>query len=224
MPDLERAWPDRPERSHNSVSLPYQKAFATPMGPVLLSADCSSSFVEQLSIDDGLHAFAHRPDREYALLLDLAGREDCSLALAYTPAGAIVGQLTLAPADDWWQETPDIHEVAFEVSSDWRNQGIAHQLIELVAGEKQLEDTILLGVGLSWHWDIKGSGLLSYQYRAMLAHLARPYGFAEYQTSEPNIREDPANILLVRIGSAVGQQTLSGFYASLFRSDTLPGL
>lgn len=224
MLDLEVSWHGNPERYSEISSLPFHRSFLTPGGPVLLHDSCSFSFVQQLNVDGGLRAFARRPEREYALLLDLARRDDSSLTLAYTPEGIIVGQLTLAPADDWWQDAPNTYEIAFEVSSNWRKQGIARQLIELVRTKKYLEHAILLAMGFSWHWDTQGLGLPSHLYRAMLARLVEPYGFVEYQTSEPNICEDPANILLVRLGQDISQQTLSAFYTCLFRSDTLPGL
>src|SRR5260221_214204 len=50
------------------------------------------------------------------------------------------------------------------------------------------------------------------------------YGFSEYLTSEPNIRMDPANILLARIGRHVSQQHMNHFLNRLLSSQNLPGL
>src|SRR5262245_52491145 len=147
MSNREMAWTDGQESGWNRSSLPYQRAIRTALGPVLLRDNCPSAFVERLHIDDGLHTFARRPEREYTLLLNLARQERCFLALAYTPNGTIVGQLTLAPVDNWWQDIADTaYEVAFEVSSGWRRQGIARQLVELVRAKRMLEDKILLGM------------------------------------------------------------------------------
>jgi hypothetical protein len=66
-----------------------------------------------------------------------------------------------------------------------------------------VEEMILVAVGLSWHWDLKGSGLSPFRYRSLLAHILEPYHFFECLTDEPNVGLDPANILLVRIGKRV---------------------
>jgi hypothetical protein len=49
-------------------------------------------------------------------------------------------------------------------------------------------------------------------------------GFAEYLTSEPNIRMDPANILVARIGRRLEEENINWFFERLLRSETLPGL
>src|SRR5581483_12141598 len=98
-------------------------------------------------------AFARLPEREYALLLGLAQHPDCSLALAYTPGGEIVGQVTLAPVDGWWEGLTNVHAVAVEVSAPWRRLGVARQLLTLAFAEEHLDNLIILGMGLSWHWD-----------------------------------------------------------------------
>jgi acetoin utilization protein AcuA len=115
-------------------------------------------------------------------------------------------------------------EVAIEVSENWRQLGIAGRLIELAAAREELEDRILLGLGFSWHWDLEHTGFNRIQYRAMLARMVAPYGFSEYLTTEPNIRCDPSNILLARLGSRVPQAEVNRFYTCLLRSDTLPGI
>lgn len=63
-----------------------------------------------------------------------------------------------------------------------------------------------------------------FHYRELIARLFAAHGFDEYLTSEPNIRMDPANILLVRLGSKVEQGNVKRFFQRLLQSDTLPGL
>ncbi len=82
------------------------KTFKTSAGPLLLSNNCQPSLVERLQADEGLRAFARRPEREHQLLLDIARHPDSLLTLAYTFTGEIVGQVTLAPAGSWWQGLP----------------------------------------------------------------------------------------------------------------------
>src|SRR5215467_13800867 len=161
MLTLYRNFPhDRGSSSHTqepctSTSLSRVKMYRTPKGPLFLRSCCSPSFVADLQADEGLHAFARRPEREYQLLLTLAGQADTRLTLAYTATGTIVGQATLAPVHAWWQGIGKAYEIAVEVSSGWRKLGIAHQLLSHALDFASLEEYLILSSGLSWHWDYK---------------------------------------------------------------------
>jgi GNAT superfamily N-acetyltransferase len=207
-----------------SVPLSHVKAIQTPAGLLFLRNRCPASLVEGLEIDDSMRAFARRPEREHQLLVNIARREDSALTLAYTPSGKIVGQVTVAPADAWWSGLEHVYEAAIEVSSNWRRQGIAHELLTFAGKQDELEDMILLAMGLSWHWDTEGLSLKRTHYRELIARLFASQGFVEYLTSEPNIRMDPANIFLARIGRNVDQQTINAFLNRLLISPTLPGM
>jgi GNAT superfamily N-acetyltransferase len=200
------------------------KQYKTPAGPLFLRNCCSPSFVEGLITDEGLRAFARRPEREHQLLLTLAQIPENRLTLAYTATGKIVGQATLAPLDDWWQDIGNAYEIAVEVSSGWRKLGIAHQLLSFALEFESLEEHLILGLGLSWHWDYEGLGISRFHYRELIARLFAAHGFAEYLTSEPNIRMDPANILVARPGSRLKEESMNRFFQRLLQSETLPGL
>jgi GNAT superfamily N-acetyltransferase len=211
------------EKSRN----PYNsrvKTFKTPAGPLFLRTCCTPSFVEGLKVDDGLRAFARLPEREHNLLLSIAQRPESRLALAYTAGGTIVGQVTLAPLDGWWQDITNAYEIAVEVSSGWRKLGIAHQLLTFALEIESLEEYLILGLGLSWHWDYAGLGITPFHYRELISRLFAVQGFTEYLTSEPNIRMDPANILVARLGNRLAEENINRFYQRLLQSDTLPGL
>ncbi len=205
-------------------AVPHQRILETPAATLVLRDFCTAPFVESLKPDAGLRAFARIPEREHQLLRKIAERPDSILTLAYTKQGVIVGQVTLAPADDYWQGLTNTYEVAFEVSNGWRRRGIVRQLLELVFELDCIDDMIIIGMGLSWHWDTDGLGLTRFAYRAMIERLSAHYGFAEYLTSERNIRMDPANIFLARLGRRVATATVSQFYDRLLQSDTLPGM
>ena len=195
-----------------SAACPRRSTFETAAGSLILHSFCPPSLVTSLKADRGLHAFAHVPEREHQLLLGIAERPDCALTLAYTPTGEIVGQVTLAPADAWWQGVANTYELAMEVSSPWRRLGIARQLLSLTLEHPAVEEMILVAVGLSWHWDLKGSGLSPFRYRSLLAHILEPYHFFECLTDEPNVEMDPANILLVRIGKRVEREVVDQLF------------
>jgi len=205
-----------------AINAPCQ-VLDTKAGPLFLQDHCPAGVVERLSAESGLHAFACLPEREYQLLLTLAKRPDTKLTLAYTPGREIIGQVTLVPAAGWWQDLEFTYEMSLEVSSSWRRLGIARQLVARALQDEVVEELIILGFGLHWHWDTEGLGLTPFRYRARLARAAAVYGFSEYLTGEPNISADPANILLVRIGRGVNQNHFNHFVERLLHSDTLPG-
>src|SRR6266699_2469955 len=174
-----------------SAACPPRSTFATAAGSLILHSFCPPSLVASLKADRGLHAFAHVPEREHQLLLGIAERPDCALTLAYTSTGEIVGQVTLAPADAWWQGVANTYELAMEVSTHWRRLGIARQLLSLTLEHHAVEEMNLVAVGLSWHWDLKGAGLSPFRYRSLLARTFEPYGFYEWMIDEPNVGMDP---------------------------------
>jgi GNAT superfamily N-acetyltransferase len=131
--------------------------------------------------------------------------------------GKIIGQVTIAPADDWWEGIDTLYEVAVEVSSHWRRLGIARALLAFALELDLLEDIILFATGLSWHWDIAGLGISPHSYRQVIAQLFATQGFEEYTTTHPDVRTDPANIFLARVGQRVALRTKNQFLSRLSR-------
>ncbi|MDQ2907640.1 MAG: acetoin utilization protein AcuC, partial [Chloroflexota bacterium] len=184
---------------------------ATARGPLLLRDFCPLSLVERLKPDAGLRAFTRQPEREHLLLLSIAKSPDCTLTLAHTPEGVIVGEVTLAPGEGWWEGLDNVYEVTIEVSTAWRSLGIAQHMLAFALELSTLEDMILFAMGLSWHWDMEGLGISTHRYRGLIAALFGSQGFTEYDTREPNINEELGNILLVRIGKNVAQRDVKRF-------------
>lgn len=220
----ERACPASKQKIAGNGRISRVKTYKTPAGPLFLRSCCSPSLVESLEADEGLRAFARHPEREHQLLLSLARQPENRLTLAYTTTGTIVGQATLAPLDDWWQDIGNAYEIAVEVSPRWRGLGVAHQLLSFALEFESLEEYLILGLGFSWHWDYEGLGTTPFDYREMIARLFAAHGFVEYLTSEPNIRMDPANILLARLGKHLENEHMKRFFQRLLQSETLPGL
>jgi acetoin utilization deacetylase AcuC-like enzyme/GNAT superfamily N-acetyltransferase len=206
----------------NRQSAPSRrKEYATPAGTVLLRDFCPPSLVERLRADDGLRAFARLPEREHQLLLEIARSPDCALTLAHTPAGKIVGEVTIAPADEWWEGIENLYEVAIEVSANWRGMGIARNLLAFALELDALEDMILFAIGLSWHWDAEGVGISMYRYRELIVKLFASQGFSEYPTTEPNVSMEPVNVLIARIGKRVDKRVANRFLNHLLSSSNL---
>ena len=200
------------------------KVFKTGAGPLFLHSCCPPALIEGLHADEGLRAFARQPEREHQLLLRLASQPENRITLSYTAEGAIVGQVTLAPLDAWWQGIGNAYEIAVEVSPQWRKLGLAHALLSLALEIETVEEYLIIGLGLSWHWDYEGLGMSRFYYREMIARLFAAHGFMEYLTAEPNIRMDPANILVARLGRCLSEDQLGRFFGRLLHSETLPGL
>jgi predicted N-acetyltransferase YhbS len=200
-----------------------RSTFETPAGSLILHSFCPPSLVASLKADRGLNAFARTPEREHQLLLGLAERFDSMLTLAYTSFGEIVGQVTLAPLEQEWKDIGNAYEIAVEVSTGWRRFGIAHRLLSLALAFESVEESLILAFGLSWHWDYIRLGITPIHYRELIARLFAAHGFAEYLTSEENIRMDPANILLARLGSRLPEESMNRFFHHLLESESLPG-
>jgi len=74
-----------------------------------------------------------------------------------------------------------------------------------------LEDMILL----RWVYpgmDMENLGLNVFRYRELISRLFASQGFIEYATTEPNVRMEPANVLLARIGKRVDQRVTGRFF------------
>ncbi len=183
----------------------------TPRGSIVLRDFCPPTQVERLHVEKGLHAFARLPEREQQLLLSIAKSPDCALALAHTSEGEIIGQVTIAPLDDWWEGLENAYEVAIEVSTNWRGLGIAKSLLAFALQLDALEDMLLIALGLSWHWDLEGLGMSAYRYRQVISRLFASQGFTEYMTTEPDVAMEIDNVLLVRIGKRVDPRSIERF-------------
>ncbi|HYU73842.1 MAG TPA: hypothetical protein VEL31_14270, partial [Ktedonobacteraceae bacterium] len=129
--------------------------------------------------------------------------------------GEIIGQVTIAPADEWWEGIENLYEVAIEVSSNWRGHSIAHDMLAFALELEALEDMIFFAIGLSWHWDSEDLGISLYRYRELIAHLFATRGFIEYPTTEPNVSMEPTNVLMARIGNRVDKRVANQFLSRL---------
>jgi acetoin utilization deacetylase AcuC-like enzyme/GNAT superfamily N-acetyltransferase len=197
------------------------RTLQTERGPILMRDFSPPSLIERLRPDSGLKTFARLPEREHQLLLTIAKNPDCALTVAHTTTGEIVGEVTIAPADEWWEGIENLYEVAIEVSASWRGLGIARNMLSFALELDALEDMILFAIGLSWHWDTEGLGISVYRYREMLAHLFGTLGFTEYPTTEPNVSMEPFNVLMARIGKRVDQRVANQFLSRLLSSPNL---
>lgn len=199
----------------------HQQRLETAAGSLLLQNFTPPELIRDLYPASGLRAFARTPEREHELLIQIASRPDSALTLAYTPAGEIIGQVSLTPVDPPWSQLHNAHEISVEVSTPWRQLGVARHLLSLALELDTLEELMILAFGLSWHWDYSGLGISRFAYRRLIFRLFTTYGFEEFLTSDENITMDPANIFLARLGKALPEEELARLFALLIDSDHL---
>lgn len=143
-----------------------------------------------------------------------------SLVLARSMEGLILGYALIAkpdPEERWANPSaPGIWELGIiEVARGWRRRGIGRKLLQACFADGAFDDGIVLATAYAWHWDLQGSGLSKATYRDVLLRFFGSEHFKPLETDEPNIQEDPANLLLARIGPRVDREDLTQFLVLL---------
>ncbi len=141
------------------------------------------------------------------------------LVIAHS-AKEIVGYVVIArpdPQERWGDPgASKLLELGFvEVARGWRQRGIGRKLLRACFADGALDDQIVLATAYAWHWDLEGTELSKDAYRGVLDRFFGSKGFEPFDTDEPNIAEDPANRLLVRIGPRVSPEVRGQFLALL---------
>lgn len=121
------------------------------------------------------------------------------------------------PQERWGEPSaPELWELGFiEVARGWRQRGIGRKLLVGCFADGVLDNRIVLATAYVWHWDLKGTGLTKDAYRDVVLRCFGSVGFESVDTDEPNVSEDSANTLLVRIGPWVNPGVREEFLALL---------
>jgi hypothetical protein len=181
----------------------------TAKGSIRLIGRPESEVIASLGVADGLGGrFRSRPERLQRMLGEVAARADAEVVVAGTPQGQLVGYLVIAPPDplERWGRDPGLpldEVAAFEVAGPFRRLGLATGMLALALAHERWEARIVLAPLYAGQWDLLGSGLVKPVYRRMLLRVFQRAGFAEFPTDEPEVRADPANLLVVRVGARV---------------------
>jgi acetoin utilization protein AcuA len=176
-----------------------------------------------LELDEGIGHFAHYSSiiQKLEVFERVASSEGGNVTLALLNGRRIVGYGVCWYPDEserWAALGKLLYEMgALEVSRNFRRLGLAQKIIQLIMEDREFfAQKIAYMKGYSWHWDLDGSGLTIAQYRNMMIHLMKPYGFREYPTNEPNIAIREENLFLARIGERVSQEDRRRFRNLLF--------
>lgn len=182
-------------------------------GPILLEGPTSGEKLGNYSIDEGLRAF--RPAwRQKEALVDIS-QEDGWVVSAVNQ-NTIVGYVTFHPPGEFerWGKTgrPEILELgAIEVAPGFRNIKLGKEMMKLAFSDPVVENFIIISTEYYWHWDLDGTRLGIWDYQQVMTKLMESVGMVKRDTDEQEICAHPANMLMVRIGSAVCPEAVQTF-------------
>lgn len=169
----------------------------------------SANTLEPLIVSPALDMF-RPPQKQHAALIDIAqdAATDplCCVSVAQD-GDTVVGYASFHPPTDvetWGDdETGQLVELgAVEVDPSYRGQRLAQRLLEASFAEGRFDHTVVFATMYVWHYDLKRTAMTPYQYKRMLERLYRGIGMESFRTSDPEIRADPANQLMARVGPA----------------------
>jgi acetoin utilization protein AcuA len=103
-----------------------------------------------------------------------------------------------------------------EVSLAWRQCHLAENLLKASFSNEQLEDFIVITIEYSWHWDLKNTGLDLRGYQQLLTKIAEKVGLKEVTTDDPDVLENPFNVLMARIGKNINKEDIALFEVMRF--------
>ncbi|KAB2954159.1 GNAT family N-acetyltransferase [Heliorestis acidaminivorans] len=191
----------------------------TQKGIVSVAGPYSPDKILHYQMDEGLCAF-RPPQEQLEALAEIADLPQGQIILALHD-NLIVGYVTFHPPEEFarWakNQVPGMLEMgAIEVSRQWRSMGVSSALLDVAFGNCSMDTAIVIATEYYWHWDLKGKDMSIWEYQKFLeSHFGR-IGLKRIGTDEPDILAHPANMLMVRIGSKVPQETILTFEESLY--------
>jgi acetoin utilization protein AcuA len=220
------------------IAFMVEREVATEKGTVRLVRELEPGFVAGLHMGEGLGIFFHyRYDdahRTKEVLSALCAGDDQRIACAVC-TDDLIGYVTAVPPEPGsrWEAignalgapagrpaAPILIELgSIEISKPWRSLGLARSLLEFLFEDAFFNGRIVFSRELSWHWDLKSSGLSAYEYRSMLLRLFERVGFRYCETDDEEIGYSGENMLMVRVGPDVPAETAFVFYRSVCRSE-----
>ena len=192
------------------------KYMTIPQGRVFIHAGVTPEQLKRLESVFDRQDKTHAPLYTREQIQAKCAASEVAVCLALLENKTIVGFAVISPpgSTSRWASCRNrmIRELsAVEVARQFRQQGIATRLLSELFSTVCLEDRIICLSAYSWLWDLAGSGMSTERYRHMLLHLYARFGFASYQTNEPNVCLYPENIFMARIGRNISPKEREGF-------------
>jgi acetoin utilization protein AcuA len=220
------------------IGFMVEKKVDTEKGAVRLIRELEPGFISRLHMGEGLGIFFHyryedaHKTKEILSALCTGGSRRIACAVS---GDSLVGYVTVVPPEEgskWEAMEESLHEYAegmafpilmelgsIEISKPWRAMGLARSLLRFMLEDGYFDQKIVFSRELSWHWDLKASGLSAYEYRNMLLKLFEGAGFRYCETDDEEIGYAGENMLMVRVGPGVPVDVAFVFYRSVCRSE-----
>lgn len=193
--------------------LSVERLLVTPRGPVVVRGALAPDTLARLEMDPSLHMFRPPEQQKQALI-----------AIAAQPLGAVVGAIWeeriigyatfhLPDAHCRWAGSglPVLELGALEVAAEWRFMRIGRTVLEVAFSAGLWEDWIVYSTEYSWHWDLEATRLSVWEYRKLLYAILENVGLVLTPSDDPEIASHPCNMLTVRFGKRVPQESCEGF-------------
>lgn len=184
----------------------------TSQGKVVIEGPVDISFLASLTADSRLSSF-RSPERQKEALMAIADSPEGGVYIARHNKTIIGYAVFHAPSPyTRWSRHPRILELgAIEVSPRWRRTGIASTLLKEAFKSNTFEEYIVIVCEFEQYWDLEGNKINFWNYQRMLIKLYGRFGFKKRRTDDPDIIEQPGNMLLVRPGNKVKSAYLKAF-------------
>lgn len=190
--------------------------FQTPLGRLDIRGPLDSDTLQNYRLADGLNCF-RASCRQHQSLVLLAGQPD-GLVFTASLANTVISYVSFQKPDyPWWLDrcTPEIIELGgLETDLSWRKMGLTNILLDRIFKNPEFtyfESYIVIAVQFIQSWDLRNTGLASWDYREFMLKLFSKYGFVTWETVDPEIREHPCNVLLARAGANIDNKCITQF-------------
>lgn len=212
--------PNQPGQKNNHIQKPdcdaVYKTVLTDFGQCLIRGPVSPGLLYECHFQDGLCCF--RPsNRQHKALIELSGQKD-GIVFVTTLADTVVSYVTFHKPDfPWWVKRcfSELLELgSIETDLSWRKIGLGTTLLDSIFKNPDFtyfENYIVISLHTVYGWDMKNTGLTPWDYRRLILSLFQKYGFAPFETKDPEIKEHPCNILLARIGGNIDAEVIEHF-------------
>ena len=185
---------------------------ASDRGTITIHGPVGADYLEALDIDQNLNNF-RKANKQKQSLIEIAKSDDGFIHIA-VHNNTLVGYVTFHRPDAYtrWYKHPLMLELgAIEVSPPWRKYKLGRTLLAHAFSNPIMEDRIVITLEYCWHWDLENSKLNLWQYQKMLTGLFGTVGLEKVQTDDPEILENPANVLMARVGDNVSPEDFDTF-------------
>ncbi|MFZ5644274.1 MAG: GNAT family N-acetyltransferase [Bacillota bacterium] len=181
-------------------------------GTIVIEGPVRSEHLEKLEFDENLSNF-RKASKQKKCLCEIAGSNDGFIYIA-NYQDTVIGYVTYHRPDSYtrWHRHPLVLELgAIEVSPLWRKYKVGRNMLIHSFANPVMKDYIVITMEYCWHWDLENNKMNVWQYQKMLTRLFGTVSLQKVNTDDPEILENPANVLMARIGEHVPAEYVDMF-------------